>query len=179
MPVISHPLSPRMDSRTMSSQAPRRPTLHGRQFSSGTAASLRLPSLPRFHPANFPSSQSSSVAGTPATGPSSPQPPLSPRTYHKQYSEAQRQMLMLNRDFLSPGSARSNRTSTPRPTSPRLCPTGSPGPVTPLELEGAGGYLAVGINPNDAASHVDKLIRNEAQRRGELSPKRTISSGGR
>jgi hypothetical protein len=157
------------------SQAPRRPGPRPYQTGSGTASSLRLPSLPRFHPANFPS-QNSSYASTPMSGPNSPQPPMSPRAHQRQYVEAQRQMLNYHRELLASGS-RSHR-STPKPSSPRLCPTGSPGPVTPLELEDAGGYLAAGVTSNDAASRVDKLILEEAKRRGELSAQRT-SAGGR
>lgn len=76
-------------------------------------------------------------------------------------------------------SARSPRGLTPKPKSPQLIPMGSPGPVTPLELEGADGYLTAGIQTNDAASHVDKLIREEARRRGDMSPGRSASVGGR
>lgn len=40
-------------------------------------------------------------------------------------------------------SQRLQKTNTPRgPISPRLQPLGSPGPVTPLALEGADGYLS-------------------------------------
>jgi hypothetical protein len=56
---------------------------------------------------------------------------------------------------------------------------GSPGPVTPLELEGEDGYLTAGVDTTDATSHVDKLIQQEAMRRGEISVGRSISSGGR
>ncbi|KAF2005697.1 hypothetical protein P154DRAFT_414890, partial [Amniculicola lignicola CBS 123094] len=174
----SSPLSPRMDSFSIPPQA-RRPRMapHHRQSSSGTAASLRLPSLPRFHPANFPSGQSSAAA-TPGTGPGSPQPPLSPRTYQKKYSDAQRQMYLYQRD-LAASNARQARSSHAKPTSPRLNPMGSPGPVTPLELEGADGYLTSGMNSAEAASHVDKLIKEEARRRGENSSGRPTSVGGR
>ncbi|KAF2262847.1 hypothetical protein CC78DRAFT_582173 [Lojkania enalia] len=180
MPSTGSPLSPRMDSLAIPSQARRpRPTPHHRQSSSGTAASLRLPSLPRFHPANFPSSQDSSAAATPRTGPNSPQPPLSPHTYHKQYAEAQRQMYLYQRELMATTTARQNRSQNAKPTSPRLIPMGSPGPVTPLELETAEGYLTAGVSSADAASHVDKLIREEAARRGETSPGRPTSVGGR
>lgn len=158
------PLSQRMESMAIPSQAPRRPGPRPYQAGSGTSSHLRLPSLPRFHPANFPS-QSSSLASTPMAGPDSPQPPMSPRAYQRQYVEAQRQMLNYHRELLATGS-RSHR-STPKPSSPRLCPTGSPGPVTPLELEEAGGYLTAGVITNDTTSHVDKLILEEAKRRGE------------
>lgn len=67
---------------------------------------------------------------------------------------------------LSPGLQ--SRGPVAKPTSPRLIPLGSPGPVTPLELEGDG-YLTAGTTTKDAASHVDNLIREEARRRGEMS----------
>ncbi|PSN66152.1 hypothetical protein BS50DRAFT_408269 [Corynespora cassiicola Philippines] len=177
IPSTSSPLSPRMDSLAIPSQAPRRPPPHARQ-SSGASGSLRLPSLPRFHPANF-ASQNSSAAATPATGPNSPQPPVSPHAYQRQqYSDAQRQMYLYQQQLMASAS-RQARGAIPKPTSPRLDPMGSPGPVTPLELSGADGYLTAGMTSNDAASHVDKLIREEALRRGEISPGRTASVGGR
>ncbi|KAF2648124.1 hypothetical protein K491DRAFT_613377 [Lophiostoma macrostomum CBS 122681] len=177
MPPTSSPLSPRLDSLAIPSQARRmRPTPHNRQHS-GSAAALRLPSLPRFHPANFPS-QNSSTAATPITGPNSPQPPVSPRANQKQYSDAQRQMYLYQRELLA-NAARQARGPSAKPTSPRLIPLGSPGPVTPLELEGAEGYLTAGVNTHDAQAHVDKLIRDEARRRGDVSPGRPTSVGGR
>lgn len=52
--------------------------------------------------------------------------------------------------------------------SPRLAPLGSPGPVTPLELEGEGGFFVAGargagsqregVNSNEL---VEKLIEEE------------------
>ncbi|PVI04744.1 hypothetical protein DM02DRAFT_639852 [Periconia macrospinosa] len=172
------PFSPRMDSLAIPSQARRRPAMHSHQSSQGTAASLRLPSLPRFHPANFTSSQNSSVSATPTTGPNSPQPPLSPRAHNRQYSEVQRQMYAYQQQLLA-NASRQTRGTIAKPTSPRLNPLDSPGPVTPMELEGADGYLTAGLKVKDANNHVDQLIREEARRRGDLSPGRTTSVGGR
>ena len=77
-------------------------------------------------------------------------------------------------------ATRQARGPSAQPTSPRLAPMGSPGGgVTPLELAGTEGYLTAGVNTNDAVSHVDNLIREEARRRGELSPGRPTSCGGR
>ncbi|KAF2014941.1 hypothetical protein BU24DRAFT_225162 [Aaosphaeria arxii CBS 175.79] len=169
MPSTRSPLSPKMDSLTMPSQASRRP--HGtRQLSVGSPGALRLPSLPRFHPANF-ASQNSSTTATPSTNPNSPQAPLSPRRQY--HAQMQFQMYQSSLKPRGPGA---------KPTSPRLIPMGSPGPVTPLELAGDGtdgGYLTAGVRTNDTSSHVDKLIREEAIRRGEISPGRTTSVGGR
>ncbi|KAF2867670.1 hypothetical protein BDV95DRAFT_502244 [Massariosphaeria phaeospora] len=177
MPSTSSPLSPRMESLAIPSQARRRAPLNARQMSSGATGHMRLPSLPRFHPANF-TSPTSSVQVTPATGPNSPQSPLSPRTHQRQYSDAQRQMYFYQRELLADAS-RQVRGAVAKPTSPRLIPLASPGAVTPLELEGSEGYLTAGVNASEVASHVDKVIRNEALRRGEMSPGRTTSVGGR
>jgi hypothetical protein len=169
------PRSPRMDSLTIPS---RRPPFHARQSSQqGTAANLRLPSLPRFHPANFISSQNSSTAATPGSGPNSPQPPLSPRAHQRQYSDVQRQMYAYQQQLMT-NAARQART-TAKPTSPRLDPLASPGPVTPMELEGHDGYITARMSSNDAASHVDKVIHDEARRCNELSAGRLASVRGR
>jgi hypothetical protein len=76
-------------------------------------------------------------------------------------------------------AARQARGPAANPSSPRLNPLDSPGPVTPMELEGAGGYLTAGVPANDAAAHVDKLIREEARRRGDISPARATAIAGR
>ncbi|KAF2102649.1 hypothetical protein NA57DRAFT_52208 [Rhizodiscina lignyota] len=158
----------------------RRPAM--RTNSSSRPGSLKLPSLPRFHPANFPS-QSSSFASTPASGVNSPQPPMSPRSQQRQYSDAQRQLYVYQRELLAnAGKIPSRPAPTSRPISPRLAPAGSPGPVTPLELENEGGYLMAGghspgTNEQAQREYVEKLIREEAARRGDISPKRTQTVG--
>ncbi|KAF1985157.1 hypothetical protein K402DRAFT_300358, partial [Aulographum hederae CBS 113979] len=127
---------------------------------------LKLPSLPRFHPANFPS-QHSSMATTPTSGGASPQPPMSPRTQQRQHSEAQMQLYSHQREILAAAVRASART---KPPSPQLMPlAGSPGPVTPLELEGqSGGYFMTGTTPGTSQAeqqdYVERLIREEAQR---------------
>lgn len=91
------------------------------------------------------------------------------------YSEAQKQLYLFQRETL----AAHNTGFTPlreRPSSPRLEPLGSPGPVTPLELEGTEGYLMAGAH---AASHgdvssrskdlVEKLIEQEARRNIDMN----------
>ncbi|KAI0590307.1 hypothetical protein Alg130_02364 [Pyrenophora tritici-repentis] len=179
MPTISSPLSPRSQPLDIPSQARRRPALNPRQSSNtGPAAHLRLPSLPRFHPANYASSQSSSHANTPSTGPDSPYSPSSPRSTNRQY-EVQRQMYLYQQQLLA-NTNRQHKGLGPRPTSPRLEPLASPGAVTPLELEDEmGSYLTAGVSRAEADQHVEKLIREEARRRGEYSPGRTTSVGGR
>lgn len=165
---FKQPLSPKIEASNSGQSRLRQQ----RQPGSGASGQLRLPGLPRFHPANFPSS-ASSMANTPTSGFNSPQPPMSPRAQQRQYSEAQQQLLHYHRESYS---HKRSTSSTQKPTSPRLMPlAGSPGPVTPLELE-ADGYLTAGTGATSNAAqadYVDHLIRSEAARRGDSSPNRT------
>jgi len=56
-----------------------------------------------------------------------------------------------------------------KPNSPKIHPLTSSGPVTPLELEGDSYLTSGGSNKKNQLS-IDALIREEARRRGELSP---------
>ena len=131
--------------------------------------SPQLPNLPRFHPANFPSSQSS-LAVAPSSSINSPQPPMSPRSQQRQISEAQKQLYAYQREVLSrPVSWQSTLI---KPASPRLAPCASPGAVTPLELEGENYLVAGSTSPNKMQpDYVDKLIREEAARLGDIQPR--------
>ena len=131
-------------------------------------ASLNLPSLPRFHPANYPSANSSLQATPDAP---SPNGPVSPRAHQRMLSDAQKQLYLYQREMVSVAQ----RAGSPgeKPASPRLVPLGSPGPVTPLELEGGEGYLVAGAKSSGKvvvaggeADFVEKIIREEAARRG-------------
>ncbi|KAI4749026.1 hypothetical protein E4T50_00685 [Aureobasidium sp. EXF-12298] len=203
----SSPMSPRFESSPRYELQPPSPRgLHPRSAATSsqmrhrnasTANTLKLPGLPRFHPANFPSSQSSSVATTPSTGPLSPSnPPPSPKAQQRLYSEAQKQLYLYHRETLAAqaavtaaanaGSGRPASLRFEKPLSPRLAPLGSPGPVTPLELEGQDGYLLAGAHATSAAAHavaaqeaaaqisahhsdlVDKLIEQEVRRTTDL-----------
>ncbi|KAG9738889.1 hypothetical protein KCU59_g8742, partial [Aureobasidium melanogenum] len=203
----SSPLSPRFETTPRYELQPPSPRgLHPRSAATSsqmrhrnaaTANTLKLPGLPRFHPANFPSSQSSSIANTPGTGPTSPSnPPVSPKAQQRLYSEAQKQLYLYQREILAAqaavtaaanaGSGRPQSARFEKPLSPRLAPLGSPGPVTPLELEGQDGYLLAGAHVSSAAAHaaaaqeaaaqlsaqhsdlVDKLIEQEVRRSTDL-----------
>lgn len=65
------------------------------------------------------------------------------------------------------------------PVSPRLAPLGSPGPVTPLELEGDEEYLTAGRHGSGAVQSeelVKKLMQEEVNRRRRSnSPARPMS----
>ncbi|KAI1803689.1 hypothetical protein F4811DRAFT_323342 [Daldinia bambusicola] len=65
-------------------------------------------------------------------------------------------------------------TSMPGPGKPRLAPLGSPGPVTPMELENSQeGYLAAGGAANIQVEEIARAIRAEEERKrreGATSP---------
>ncbi|KAL1297220.1 hypothetical protein AAFC00_004786 [Neodothiora populina] len=171
------PLSPRFDAASrydsMQPSSPRACGLHPRSAATassrrhrpGSSLNMKLPSLPRFHPANYPS-QHSSAANTPASGPNSPQAPTSPMQQQRLYSQAQKQLYMFQRETLA---AHAGLIPTrEKPLSPRLEPLGSPGPVTPLELEGHDGYLLAGAKAAGQQNDlVEKLIQQEALRSAE------------
>lgn len=79
------------------------------------------------------------------------------------------------------------QTGSHKPVSPRLQPLGSPGPVTPMELEsqgGDGGYLTRGRpvpspdarRENDAVARALKAEEERKRREGRGSP--TVQAGG-
>ncbi|QDS75922.1 hypothetical protein FKW77_002879 [Venturia effusa] len=163
--AFKQPASPKMDSNA----SQQRMRAQVRQQSAGSGPTLRLPGLPRYHPANF-SSTHSSLANTPSSGVNSPQAPMSPRAQQRYQSEVQRQLYSAMQHRRVP--------SNQQPISPRLRPKdGSPGPVTPLELE-ADNYLVVGsgsLSPEAQAEYVDSIIREQAarsRREPSASPRR-------
>ncbi|PYH41265.1 uncharacterized protein BP01DRAFT_360540 [Aspergillus saccharolyticus JOP 1030-1] len=135
---------------------------------SKTAPSFQLGSLPRFHPAVYQGSGTSQTL--------SAQPPSSPRQSRQhgyRASAGSRDSLFQYRE-LADGNTLVKAPSRPlSPSAPRLDPLRSPGPVTPLALEDAGGYLGSGTTADTAReSHysgpapdvVERLIAREAER---------------
>lgn len=173
------PLSGYKPAHFDSLQPPSQRTMHSRTVNNARrpqSHTLHLPSLPRFHPANFPSAHNSTHS-TPdgASMTSSPQPPMSPRSRQRMYTDVQKQLYFSQRETLSARVTSSDQAG--KPISPRLHPLGSPGPVTPLELGGDEGYLTGGARsaPNDTTTPeelVENLIRQENRRQRNSSPKR-------
>lgn len=110
---------------------------------------------------------------------------MSPRSQQRAYSEAQRALLSYQREYLNQQAGFAGSTGQHRrqlsgggrqkPISPRLAPMiGSPGPVTPLELE-SDGYLTAGVASGshaDRAEYVERILKQELGRvnRGSVSP---------
>ena len=106
-------------------------------------------------------------------------------------SEAKRRLAQYQRDMIAQaamaigGSSSINRAAVPnfgnlgfthisKPDKPRLQPLGSPGPVTPMELEGAEGYLGARGSAEEAQrEEIARAMRLDEERRrreGASSP---------
>ena len=68
----------------------------------------------------------------------------------KLYAEAQRQAILYQQELMPRPSSRGSTRQ--KPDSPRLAPLGSPGPVTPLELEEEDNYIAAGARASAATA---------------------------
>ena len=128
---------------------------------------LRLPPLPRFHPAAYESASLQSTAHTPRKS--------RPSGHGRQYSDAKQQIHRYQRDIVATATRAARLTLSPKatqsPSSPRLHPIGSPGPVTPLALESEVDYLMArdtgspSSTKNNGRDLVESLVRKENERR--------------
>ena len=186
----SSPLSPRASGPL--------PSVNHRQKARAPMQSLNLAGLPKYHPANFPSRESSPA----------PPPHLSSRSVTSQPRSgrdlgAKKQLLQYQRDMINDTAKASRSPSlsseSSRPSPPRLNPLRSPGePMTPFVLEGAGDYMVAGsssfhagFEEGEGRDFVELLVRRENERRshteamsGSVSPALSLSpavspAGGR
>ena len=135
---------------------------------------LRLPPLPRFHPAAYESASLENTAHTPRKS--------RPSAHGRQYSDAKQQIHRYQRDIVANATRAARLTLSPKatqsPSSPRLHPIGSPGPVTPLALEGEIDYLMARdtgspSSKNNGRDLVESLLQKENERRAH--PRRAES----
>ena len=171
---------------TSSSDAPLSPTMmnptlprskHHQSAQRASGQNLKLPTLPRFHPANYQSPGSSSF--TTPTKPRMAQlsrPPRSPVAHNRQVSDAQQKLHQYQREVIR-NASRAASVNTPqsieKPPTPQILPCGSPGtgPATPLMLEDSEDYMTGGLRSsssgfqgNTGRDAVDRMIHNEHQR---------------
>ena len=144
----------------------------GRPKERRPAKTMNLSSLPKFHPANFPSKDSTPALPSPRNSRSVTSQPRPGRG-----SDAQQKLQQYQRELIANAtqSSRSllSESLGPRPVSPRLTPLRSPvDSMTPLALEGQGDYLLAGSSSSspvfqegDGREAVERLIRRENQRR--------------
>jgi hypothetical protein len=174
-----------MDHHSSSSQSSKssrrpRPAKPPSYSPSSSGNHLHLPSLPRFHPANY-NLGSSSMSTTPESSLASPNAPISPSRGSggtgRFFDPEQRELSYYHQHLLAQSAVAgaSNGPNGKKPESPKLMPlTGSPGPVTPLELEGES-YISAGASGNKSPLSVEALIQEEGKRCGDLSPRRSNS----
>lgn len=111
--------------------------------------------LGKYHPSNYKNkvkipeklvAQTASAAGQSKHG--------------RKNSDIKKKLQQYQRDMVEQ-AAMAGRMQIPgmKPISPRLLPLNSPGPVTPIELEESGGYLAVGTKSGlPSASPLEVLV---------------------
>ncbi|KAI9743800.1 MAG: hypothetical protein M1818_002534 [Claussenomyces sp. TS43310] len=140
--------------------------------------SLAMPMpLGKYHPSNYKNKGETdpSAALTP--------PPQQP-AHARQESDIRKKLQQYQRDMVEQASIAGHIQMAARPENPRLAPLGSPGPVTPMELEEGAGYLVAGAgsaaDPGSQQEMVGRMIRAEQermQREGRGSP--VATAGGR
>jgi len=152
---------------------------------------LNMP-LGKYHPSNYNSPASSSantpsVTSVPPPFPSThlkiPQTngkrPAPPRSIHERRgSDVKRKIQQYQRDMIAQARLKSSDSipmAMKEPNSPKLTPLGSPGPITPFELEESDGYLTAGTKASTISTSVDEkteqhlamvqnMIKTEQQR---------------
>ena len=124
--------------------------------------------LPRFHPAVYQPPGSHRTTHQSRVSPPPPQQQQQqPRTPTYRAASGTRDALRQYGDLFADILPRSSWGT--KPSSPRLDPLGSPGPVTPLTLEEADGYLAAGSAdatgsdkiPSPALERLEKVSRDK------------------
>ncbi|MCJ1483191.1 hypothetical protein MMC06_003358 [Schaereria dolodes] len=165
----SSPLSPTMPSSTLSS--------NNQRNSRRVPPNLQNPSLGRFHPVNFQSTDASlAITSNRTRPPSAIGQPRSPQRRQRHGSDAQRKLHQYQRELIKNATRTSISIATPtsgvNPKTPQLVPCRSPGPTTPLMLEEGSDYLTAGSNglqsvlgEGSPRALVDELIRKETERR--------------
>lgn len=155
---------------------------------------ISMPPLGKYHPANYQNKTSSISLQPPRSQPTSQpsRPPISP-TYERAKSDVKSNKQLLQkyqRDMMEQATRAARRAgaSIGNPGAPKLTPLGSPGPVTPMELEEstAAGYLVAGAAREHSyhqtenrkeSDMVGRMIRAEEERRrreGQSSPLATV-----
>ncbi|KAE8411603.1 hypothetical protein BDV36DRAFT_274132 [Aspergillus pseudocaelatus] len=169
-PVVTSSMSP--SARSSSPQPPRSRT----QNPTKSVPAFHLSNLPRFHPAVY------SAAGSQGQPPS----PRQPRPSAYRTTSGSRDAMWQYQELVEGVtlSKTPSRPLSPSPSAPRLDPLRSPGPVTPLALEEASGYLISGTSNSspfasrDAQSGpapdlIDRLIVRETERARQGAKKGT------
>jgi len=108
--------------------------------------------LGKYHPSNYKNKSKTGDKLAPIT----PAAPSQPQHARKK-SDIKKKLQQYQRDMIEQ-AALAGHMPFPgaKPVSPRLLPLGSPGPVTPMELEESAGYLGAGSR---VLSHSELMAR--------------------
>jgi hypothetical protein len=161
----------------------------------------------KYYPSNYKSPETTRVS-TPSSAAAVPLPPTNltiPSTtsqktkrqksgHERDSSDVKRKLQQYQRDMIAQarlatshagGQGQGLHIQMPKPVSPKLLPAGSPGPITPFELEESGGYLTAGSKDrgdsliDDALQKekqlVDELIGMEQSRAAEIESPRALN----
>ncbi|KAH7310959.1 hypothetical protein BKA65DRAFT_413522, partial [Rhexocercosporidium sp. MPI-PUGE-AT-0058] len=153
------------------------------QLSPTIPETLRIP-MGKYHPSNYKSPASTEVS-TPTATPRAPLPPTNlsiPASsskrgskerpgHERKSSDIKRKLQEYQRNMIAQARAAAPTMKDGRifkePNSPRLQPLGSPGPITPFELEEADGYIVAG----------SAAVRKENERQLEVMPNKPCTGG--
>ncbi|KAL4894397.1 hypothetical protein BDV59DRAFT_10940 [Aspergillus ambiguus] len=169
-PVVSSSMSP-----TTTRPASPQPSRPRTQNTAKSVPAFHLGTLPRFHPAVYQSS------GTSQNLSSQPPSPRQPRQNLYRTSSGSRDTVWHYRDLMDSVTIPKapSRPLSPGPSAPRLDPLRSPGPVTPLALEEASGYLVTSTSQSSdqhsgpAPDLIERLIARENDRIRQQAKKAT------
>jgi hypothetical protein len=88
--------------------------------------------------------------------------------YERRTSDVKRKLQQYQRDMIAQARlaglrGTSEDMASAKPSSPKLQPLGSPGPITPLELEESGGYMVAGMSGTDRERQMEfeRMIEQE------------------
>jgi hypothetical protein len=125
--------------------------------------------LGKYHPSNY-KNKSKAVDKLSSLTPASPSQPQ----HVRKKSDIKKKLQQYQKDMVEQ-AALAGRMSFPgaKPVSPRLLPLGSPGPVTPMELEESAGYLGAGAR---GLSH-SELMARMSQAEEEISRRESSAAG--
>lgn len=144
---------------------------------------LHIAGLPKFHPANFPSRDSSPAVSSPRTSRSVTSQPRAARG-----SDAQQKLQQYQREVIASAtqSSRSMLSDNlgPKPGAPQLTPLRSPNdPMTPLALEGGDDYLQAGtrslssrISDGEIRARIEQIVRQDNEGRNHPEARSTSVS---
>ena len=157
MPEPRSPLSPYSSNGHAMTDTPQLSENH-RVVASPDPFLMAMP-LGKYHPSNY-KNKSNAVEKIAPTTPAAPNQPH----HARKKSDIKKKLQQYQRDMIEQ-AALAGRMPFPgaKPISPRLLPLGSPGPVTPMELEESAGYLGAGAKALSQSELIARINRAEEE----------------